>query len=112
MKKPTFRGRPDVDRKIEFLQQYKMEKGCSVCGYNEIPQALEFDHIDRSKKKFGMNKAWKYKWSTIMEELEKCVVLCSNCHRKKTIEEKDYLKVDVKEELEEVRQYDLFGDLS
>jgi|DEB0MinimDraft_3_1074331.scaffolds.fasta_scaffold229170_1 5-methylcytosine-specific restriction endonuclease McrA len=112
MKKPTFRGRPDVDRKIEFLQKHKMEKGCSVCGYNEIPQALEFDHIDRSKKKFGMNKAWKYKWSTIMEELEKCVVLCSNCHRKKTIEEKDYLQVDVKEELEEVRQYDLFGDLS
>ena len=110
--KPTHRGRPDVDRKIEFIQQYKMEKGCSVCGYNEIPQALEFDHIDRSKKKFALNKAWKYKWPTIMEELEKCVVLCANCHRKKTTEEKDYLQVDVKEELEEVRQYDLFGDLS
>ena len=111
MKKPTFRGRPDVDRKIEFLQKHKMEKGCSVCGYNEIPQALEFDHIDRSKKKFGMNKAWKYKWSTIMEELEKCVVLCANCHRKKTVEDKDYLN-NVTKEPEEVRQYDLFGDLS
>ena len=109
--KPTHRGRPHIDHKIEFLQQYKMEKGCSVCGYNEIPQALEFDHIDRSKKKFGMNKAWKYKWSTIMEELEKCVVLCANCHRKKTVEDKDYLN-NVNKEPEEVRQYDLFGDLS
>ena len=110
MKKFTHRGRPDVDRKIEFIQQYKMEKGCSVCGYNEIPQALEFDHIDRSKKKFSMNKAYKYKWSTIMEELEKCVVLCANCHRKKTTEDKDYLN-NVNKEPEEVRQYDLFGHL-
>ena len=108
--KPTHRGRPHIDQKIAFLQQYKMEKGCSVCGYNEIPQALEFDHIDRSKKKFGMNKAYKYKWSTIMEELEKCVVLCANCHRKKTVEDKDYLN-NVNKEPEEVRQYDLFGDL-
>ena len=109
--KPTHRGRPHIDQKIAFLQQYKMEKGCSVCGYNEIPQALEFDHIDRSKKKFGMNKAYKYKWSTIMEELEKCVILCANCHRKKTVEDKDYLN-NVNKEPEEVRQYDLFGDLS
>jgi len=109
--KPTHRGRPHIDQKIAFLQQYKMEKGCSVCGYNEIPQALEFDHIDRSKKKFGMNKAYKYKWPTIMEELEKCVVLCANCHRKKTVEDKDYLN-NVTKEPEEVRQYDLFGDLS
>ena len=108
--KPTHRGRPHIDQKIEFLQQYKMEKGCSVCGYNEIPQALECDHIDRSKKKFGMNKAYKYKWSTIMEELEKCVILCANCHRKKTVEDKDYLN-NVNKEPEEVRQYDLFGDL-
>ena len=108
--KPTHRGRPHIDQKIEFLQQYKMEKGCSVCGYNEIPQALEFDHIDRSKKKFGMNKAYKYKWSTIMEELEKCVIRCANCHRKKTVEDKDYLN-NVNKEPEEVRQYDLFGDL-
>jgi 5-methylcytosine-specific restriction endonuclease McrA len=108
---PSHRGRPHIDQKIGFLQQYKMEKGCSVCGYNEIPQALEFDHIDRSKKKFGMNKAYKYKWSTIMEELEKCVILCANCHRKKTVEDKDYLN-NVNKEPEEVRQYDLFGDLS
>ena len=108
---PSHRGRPHIDQKIGFLQQYKMEKGCSVCGYNEIPQALEFDHIDRSKKKFGMNKAYKYKWSVIMEELEKCVVLCANCHRKKTVEDKDYLN-NVNKEPEEVRQYDLFGDLS
>jgi len=111
MKKFTHRGRQDVDRKIEFIQQHKMEKGCSVCGYNEIPQALEFDHIDRSKKKFALNKAWKYKWPTIMEELEKCVVLCANCHRKKTVEDKDYLN-NVNKEPEEVRQYDLFCDLS
>ena len=109
--KPTHRGRPDIDRKIEFLQQHKMEKKAVVfvdtTRYHRLWSSTD---IDRSKKKFSMNKAYKYKWSTIMEELEKCVILCANCHRKKTIEDKDYLN-NVNKEPEEVRQYDLFGDL-
>ena len=43
----------------------------------------------------------------IHKELENCIVLCSNCHRKKTTEEKDYLETDYVEP--EELQYDLFG---
>ena len=108
MKRPTHRGRKDIDEKISFLQQYKLEKGCSKCGYKETAQALEFDHVDRNKKRFKMSKAYRHSWPDILEEMEKCVILCANCHREKTVEEKDYLNIE-REPKEEVRQYDLFG---
>ena len=104
--------REDRRKKREYLKTYKINKGCSVCGYNEIPEALEFDHVDRTQKRIKMSRAHQYSWRYIMEEMEKCVVLCANCHRKKTMEEKDYLEVGEQESEEEVRQYDLFGELT
>jgi len=106
-------NREDRRKKREYLKTYKINKGCSVCGYNEIPEALEFDHVDRTQKRIKMSRAHHYSWRYIMEEMEKCVVLCANCHRKKTTEEKDYLEIGAQEsEEEEVRQYDLFGELT
>ena len=95
------------NEKKKFIQDYKMEKGCEKCGYNEIPQALELDHIDRTKKKAKMARMHHYGWNAIMMELENCQVLCANCHRKKTTEEKDYLETDYVEP--EELQYNLFG---
>jgi len=108
----SYRDVPSVGAKFDYIQQYKLEKGCSVCGYNETPEALDLDHVNREEKKFALSDAWKYKWQTIHEELAKCVVLCANCHRKKTVEDKDYYSVEKKTEVEEVRQYDLFGELT
>ena len=93
--------------KKAYIRKYKIENGCQECGYNEVPEALELDHIDRTKKNFKLSQGYLYKWSRIHEELANCIVLCSNCHRKKTMEEKDYLETDYVE-LEEL-QYDLFG---
>ena len=100
------RGMQQTEKKL-FIQNYKTEKGCQECGYNEIPEALELDHIDRNKKNFKMSKGYLYTWDKIHKELENCIVLCSNCHRKKTTEEKDYLETDYVEP--EELQYDLFG---
>ena len=102
------RHSPHGIAKMKFIRDFKLEKGCSVCGYNEIPEVLELDHIDRTKKNFKLSRAWVYSWDKVIAELENCVVMCSNCHRKKTIEEKDYRKTDYEEP--EDLQYDLFGD--
>ena len=93
--------------KKKFIQDYKMERGCEICGYNDIPQALELDHIDRTKKKTKMAAMHHYGWNTIFDELENCRVLCANCHRKKTMEEKDYRATDYVAPKD--LQYDLFG---
>ena len=102
-----FGKRPDIIEKRNFIRKYKTDKGCQECGFNELPEALELDHVDRTKKNFKMSKGHCYSWDKIHKELENCIVLCSNCHRKKTTEEKDYLETDYVEP--EELQYDLFG---
>lgn len=54
---------------------------CQQCGYNKCLAALEFHHLDRTQKKFEINIAIKYKWELVLLELDKCVLLCANCHR-------------------------------
>lgn len=57
---------------------------CSQCGQTEN---LEFDHIDPSTKSFNISKLWSLSDSTVVEELRKCQLLCSGCHKKKSDEE-------------------------
>lgn len=55
---------------------------CSRCGYNKYIGALEFHHIDPTQKDFGIGRVNLRQFSdTIKRELDKCVVLCSNCHK-------------------------------
>lgn len=41
---------------------------------------LEFHHLDASKKKFALGQGADWGWDAILEELNKCVVLCASCH--------------------------------
>lgn len=56
---------------------------CGICGYNRCPDALEFHHLDPSQKEFtlGSVRATPKNWDSLVIELRKCVMLCSNCHR-------------------------------
>ena len=61
--------------------QYKGGK-CVLCGYMGCIDALEFHHLDESKKNFGFSqKGITRSWEKIKEELEKCILVCANCHR-------------------------------
>lgn len=54
---------------------------CVVCGYNRCARSLAFHHCDPTKKEFGLSsKGLLKEWSVIKVELDKCVLLCSNCH--------------------------------
>ena len=56
--------------------------GCCIeCGYNKYFGALEFHHRDPSIKIANWNKIRLWSWSRITEELDKCDLLCSNCHK-------------------------------
>lgn len=54
---------------------------CGVCSYNKCVHALEFHHLDPSQKEFGFAKRWSRAWAKLVVELQKCVLLCSNCHK-------------------------------
>ena len=61
--------------------EYKSSR-CSICGYNKCLKALEFHHLDSSKKDFGISaKGYTRSWEVIKKELDKCILLCANCHR-------------------------------
>ena len=55
-----------------------------MCGYSEVNQALAFHHLDPSQKEFSISSKTKssgrISWGRIKRELDKCVLLCSNCH--------------------------------
>lgn len=55
---------------------------CQICGYNRCIEALEFHHINSSGKDFGISeKGYTRGWIKVKEELEKCILVCANCHR-------------------------------
>lgn len=61
---------------------YAMGGQCALCGYNKNIQALEMHHIDPQEKDFTFSDTKKYHtWEELSIEMQKCVLLCANCHR-------------------------------
>lgn len=53
---------------------------CQKCGYNKCIRALCFHHIDPTKKEFGVSGNHCRAWQKVKQELDKCLLLCHNCH--------------------------------
>lgn len=66
------------DKRKKLLASLKKD-GCSRCGYDTCDKALEFHHTDPNKKDSAISRL--HKTEDIIKEVEKCVLLCSNCHR-------------------------------
>jgi len=54
---------------------------CVKCGYNKSIRALEFHHTDATEKEFNPSGNMNMAWHKIEKEIEKCILVCSNCHR-------------------------------
>ena len=80
-------------------------KGCCKCGNTDV-RVLEFDHIKGKKAKTrrteGVMKLVRdgYAWKKIQKEINKCEVLCRNCHKIRTYKQFNYWK-DLKFECRE-----------
>lgn len=55
---------------------------CCICGYKKCRDSLTFHHLDPKQKKYSFNKLLSKirDWNTVASELEKCVLVCTNCH--------------------------------
>jgi hypothetical protein len=62
---------------------------CSLCGYDKNISALQFHHKDPEKKDFSISKVKSSSWKFIKPELDKCILLCSNCHSEIHAKERD-----------------------
>jgi hypothetical protein len=82
-----------------WVDLYKITNGCSVCGYNKHPAALCFDHLPGHEKaeitKNGCSKrscaggmfmlySKKYDIEELISEIQKCRLVCHNCHMEHT----------------------------
>ena len=67
-------------RKLKELSVAYKGGECSKCGYSKCIAALEFHHLH--DKSFGLSlNGFTRSWQKIKLELDKCILLCANCHR-------------------------------
>jgi 5-methylcytosine-specific restriction endonuclease McrA len=68
--------------KIKLMSiEYKGGK-CEICGYDKCIDALEFHHLNPNEKDFGIaEKGYTRSFDKVKEELDKCILVCANCHR-------------------------------
>lgn len=76
-------------RKRAWVAAYKAARGCIDCGERD-PVVLDLDHCEDKIADVSelVRSAGRER---LAAEMEKCVVRCSNCHRRKTHRERDYL---------------------
>jgi len=64
------------------LVEYFSNHPCVDCGETD-PVVLEFDHLREKKFNIG-EKLVTHRWSVILAEIDKCEVVCGNCHKRRT----------------------------
>lgn len=75
------------DKYYDLVTEYLQEHPCVSCGEAD-PIVLEFDHRDPGIKDSEVTRLLSYaSWERILDEIKKCDVVCSNCHRKRTAQQ-------------------------
>lgn len=75
------------DRNKRLLREYLQTRRCVDCSVSDI-RVLEFDHLpgfEKVKDVARMVTGSTYSWERILEEINKCEVVCANCHRIRTL---------------------------
>jgi len=69
-------------RKVKRMAVEYKGGECVECGYDACIGALEFHHLDPNEKDFSIGGQGNTPaWDKVKDELDKCVLLCANCHR-------------------------------
>ncbi len=94
-RKNTYRGHvpsycskacKNVDKVHDLRKRRKQEAvtylggACRRCGYSKCLEALQFHHRDPKRKDFVLSAAMTRSFTRIKAELDKCDLLCANCH--------------------------------
>ncbi len=65
----------------EAYDEWKLVRGCQICGYRRCSQALDAHHLRDKDFTVGESIAKNVSLEKLAAELEKCIVLCANHHR-------------------------------
>jgi len=76
------RKRALIAERTAYLIEFFRERPCVDCDETD-PLVLEFDHI--GQKSFNISVGIRgHKWQSVLDEIERCEVVCANCHRRRT----------------------------
>jgi 5-methylcytosine-specific restriction endonuclease McrA len=87
--KRTYADRREYNKAAVTARRRKLRKmaieygggSCKICGYNKSIRALTFHHKNPSEKDFGLSdRGLTRSWDKTKAEIQKCILLCSNCH--------------------------------
>jgi len=76
---PTCRNKKVRNKRKEYALEYK-GGCCCKCGYNKCHKALTFHHINPEEKDMTLSANWEKSFDRVKKELDKCILLCANCH--------------------------------
>ena len=75
-------------KSIALMRRLKIN-GCAICGYNKCDGSLDFHHSNPKDKKYNIN-LYRITNKDLVDELNKCILLCKNCHGEiETLERKN-----------------------
>lgn len=81
-KKQYYRRNDEKRVKINQIIDQHKKAGCSLCPEKE-PCCLDFHHVDPSQKEMSVSRLRNFtSFKRLKNEIKKCILLCSNCHRK------------------------------
>ncbi|HJW74765.1 MAG TPA: hypothetical protein VJ787_03730 [Thermoleophilia bacterium] len=90
-KRPAANGLCGYHYQIErrrWVDEMKIERGCADCGYRDHPATLDFHHTDASGKRAKVSRLAHGTFEEAMAEIDKCIVLCANCHKLRHLAER------------------------
>lgn len=73
-------------RKFLLIEQIRKKKAipCADCGHRYPYYVMDFDHRDPAKKEFNISTFRARNPAALWAEIDKCDVVCANCHRERT----------------------------
>lgn len=83
MYKNTEKQREDARAKRAIIAKIK-DVPCMDCGIKYPPYVMDFDHRNPYDKKMNISRVGQWGIKTLLEEVKKCDIVCSNCHRIRT----------------------------
>ena len=85
--KENYMTRQEKKRQENTFKLDSLKKYCLMCG-DMRKYVLEFHHKEIKDKEYTIAAITNYPWLTIEKEVQKCIVLCANCHKELHFNEK------------------------
>jgi len=83
------RNAPKRKRRLRSIIQEIKNVPCADCGVKYPPYVMEFDHVRGEKVRDISNMVSEsVQIEKLLEEIEKCEVVCANCHRERTFQQR------------------------